>query len=103
MHIHGSFAVVDGKLQERVCIKGADGVITAITLNCAETPDSSHSGTLIPGFVDIHSHGGAGFYFSDLSPENVAAARNTLHMAPQLILHPLLPNQLAFLKNRSFA
>jgi N-acetylglucosamine-6-phosphate deacetylase len=32
---------------------------------------------LIPGFVDIHSHGGAGFYFSDLSPENVAAARNT--------------------------
>ena len=77
MHIHGSSAVVDGKLQEKVCIKGADGVITAITLNCAETPDSSHSGTLIPGFVDIHSHGGAGFYFSDLSPENVAAARNT--------------------------
>ena len=32
---------------------------------------------MIPGFVDIHSHGGAGFYFSDLSPENVAAARNT--------------------------
>ena len=77
MHIHGSSAVVDGKLQENVCIKGADGVISAITLNCAETPDSSHSGTLIPGFVDIHSHGGAGFYFSDLSPENVAAARNT--------------------------
>jgi N-acetylglucosamine-6-phosphate deacetylase len=46
-------------------------------VNCAETPDSNHSGTLIPGFVDIHSHGGAGFYFSDLSPENVAAARNT--------------------------
>jgi len=77
MHIHGSSAVVDGKLQENVCIKGADGVISAITLNCAEAPDSSHSGTLIPGFVDIHSHGGAGFYFSDLSPENVAAARNT--------------------------
>ena len=77
MHIHGASAVVDGKLQEKVCIKGADGVITAITLNCAESPDSSHSGTLIPGFVDIHSHGGAGFYFSDLSPENVAAARNT--------------------------
>ncbi|CAM8647046.1 N-acetylglucosamine-6-phosphate deacetylase [Candidatus Planktophila dulcis] len=77
MHIHGSSAVVDGQLQEKVCIKGSDGVITAITLNCAETPDSSHSGTLIPGFVDIHSHGGAGFYFSDLSPENVAAARNT--------------------------
>jgi len=77
MHIHGSSAVVDGMLKEKVCIKAADGVITAITLNCAETPDSNHTGTLIPGFVDIHSHGGAGFYFSDLSPENVAAARNT--------------------------
>jgi len=77
MHIHGASAVIDGTQKEKVCIKGADGVITAITLNCAETPDSSHSGTLIPGFVDIHSHGGAGFYFSDLSPENVAAARNT--------------------------
>ena len=77
MHIHGQSAVIDSTLKEKVCIKAADGVITAITLNCAETPDSSHSGTLIPGFVDIHSHGGAGFYFSDLSPENVAAARNT--------------------------
>jgi N-acetylglucosamine-6-phosphate deacetylase len=77
MHIHGASAVIDGTQKEKVCIKAADGVITAITLNCAETPDSSHSGTLIPGFVDIHSHGGAGFYFSDLSPENVAAARNT--------------------------
>jgi N-acetylglucosamine-6-phosphate deacetylase len=77
MHIHGSSAVIDGMLKEKVCIKAADGVITAITVNCAETPDSNHSGTLIPGFVDIHSHGGAGFYFSDLSPENVAAARNT--------------------------
>ena len=77
MHIHGSSAVVDGTLKEKVCIKAAGGVITAITENCAETPDSNHSGTLIPGFVDIHSHGGAGFYFSDLSPENVAAARNT--------------------------
>jgi len=77
MHIHGSSAVVDGMLKEKVCIKAAGGVITAITENCAETPDSNHSGTLIPGFVDIHSHGGAGFYFSDLSPENVAAARNT--------------------------
>jgi len=77
MHIHGSSAVVDGTLKEKVCIKAAGGVITAITVNCTETPDSNHTGTLIPGFVDIHSHGGAGFYFSDLSPENVAAARNT--------------------------
>jgi N-acetylglucosamine-6-phosphate deacetylase len=86
MHIHGASAVVDGKLQEKVCIKAVDGLITAITVNCADTPDSSSTGTLIPGFVDIHSHGGAGFYFSDLSPENVAAARNT-HLAHGTTTH----------------
>ena len=75
MHIHGASAVIDGTLKDKVCIKAVDGLITAITVNCTETPDSSSTGTLIPGFVDIHSHGGAGFYFSDLSPENVAAAR----------------------------
>jgi len=77
MHIHGQSAVIDSTLKKKVCIKSIDGLITAISFNCTETPDSSHSGTLIPGLVDIHSHGGAGFYFSDLSPENVAAARNT--------------------------
>jgi len=86
MHIHGSSAVIDGTLKEKVCIKAVDGLITAITVNCAETPDSSSTGTLIPGFVDIHSHGGAGFYFSDLSPENVAAARNT-HLAHGTTTH----------------
>ena len=86
MHIHGSSAVIDGTLKEKVCIKAVGGLITAITLNCAETSDSSSTGTLIPGFVDIHSHGGAGFYFSDLSPENVAAARNT-HLAHGTTTH----------------
>ena len=78
MHIHGAAAVIDGEIKNQVCIKAVDGFITAISTNCSETPDSNHAGTLIPGFVDIHSHGGGGFYFSDLSPENVAAARNTL-------------------------
>jgi N-acetylglucosamine-6-phosphate deacetylase len=77
MHIHGASAVIDGQLKEQSCIKSNAGLITSISFDCTETPDSFHSGTLIPGFVDIHSHGGAGFYFSDLSPENVAAARNT--------------------------
>ena len=77
MHIHGVSAVVDSQLKEQTCIKSDAGLITSISFNCTETPDSLHAGTLIPGFVDIHSHGGGGFYFSDLSPENVAAARNT--------------------------
>lgn len=77
MHLHGASAVVDGVLKKQICIKTDNGLITSISSRCAETPDSFHSGTLIPGFVDIHSHGGGGFYFSDLSPENVATARNT--------------------------
>ena len=80
MHIHGASAVVAGKLQGKTCIKATDGLITAISFDCTEAADSNHLGTLIPGFVDIHSHGGAGFYFSDLSPENVAAARN-IHLS----------------------
>ena len=80
MHLHGSSAVVNGELKEQTCIKANSGLITSITFNCSENPDSFHAGTLIPGFVDIHSHGGAGFYFSDLSPENVAAARN-IHLS----------------------
>jgi len=77
VHIHGASAVVDSELKEETCIKSDAGLITSISFNCNETPDLLHSGTLIPGFVDIHSHGGGGFYFSDLSPENVAIARNT--------------------------
>ena len=86
MHIHGSSAVIEAALKKEVCIKSANGIISAITFNCTETPDSSFSGTLIPGFVDIHSHGGAGFYFSDLLPENVTSARNT-HLAHGTTTH----------------
>ena len=86
MHIHGSSAVIEAALKKEVCIKSANGIISAITFNCIETPDSSFSGTLIPGFVDIHSHGGAGFYFSDLLPENVTSARNT-HLAHGTTTH----------------
>lgn len=86
MHIHGSSAVINGVLQKGICIKAADGIINSIESACLEKPDSSHPGTLIPGFVDIHSHGGAGYYFSDLSLENVTAARN-LHLAHGTTTH----------------
>lgn len=95
MHVHGSAGVINRTLEEKVCIKAVDGLISAITTNCAETPDSSLGGILIPGFVDIHSHGGAGFYFSDISPERIEAARNshrihgtTTHIA-SLVTEPL--------------
>ena len=62
MHLHSESAVIDGALKENACIKAVNGLITEISFDCTESPDSSYAGTLIPGFVDIHSHGGAGFY-----------------------------------------
>lgn len=75
MHVHGSSAVVDGALKERACIKSSLGIIQTITFDCKESADLACSGTLIPGFVDIHSHGGGGYYFSDVDPQNVETAR----------------------------
>jgi len=95
MPIHARAAIIDKKLTGDTCIKAVDGLITSISHGCAETPDSWYEGTLIPGFVDIHSHGGAGFYFSDTTPENVAAARSihlqhgtTTHIA-SLVTEPI--------------
>lgn len=39
-----------------------------------ESADVNIEGTLIPGFVDIHCHGGAGFYFSDIDRLNIESA-----------------------------
>lgn len=95
MHIHSSSAVVAGELQSKVCIKAREGLITEISTDCVEKAEHFYAGTLIPGFVDIHSHGGAGFAFSDLSAEKVAAARNihlthgtTTHIA-SLVTEPI--------------
>lgn len=94
-HIHAQSAVIDGAIKNRICIKSTSGFISAISHNCEEQPELSVQGTLIPGFVDIHSHGGGGFAFSDLSEENVVAARNvhlshgtTTHIA-SLVTEPL--------------
>ena len=48
-----------------------DGIIT----DCAEgnhnNADREINGVLIPGFIDIHCHGGDGFYFSDENDHNI--------------------------------
>jgi N-acetylglucosamine-6-phosphate deacetylase len=80
MHIHSHSAVIENQVKENICIKANDGIITVITSNCSETPESRYEGTLIPGFVDIHSHGGGGYYFSNPDLENIVHARNS-HMS----------------------
>jgi N-acetylglucosamine-6-phosphate deacetylase len=74
-HIHAASAIVEGKVAGNVCVEVSQGLISAITHNCLAPADRSVSGTLIPGFVDIHCHGGDGFYFSDTDLANIEKAR----------------------------
>ena len=67
MIIQASAAVVDGSLLDQVWIETSKGLITSINKGRHDFPDVSTDGVLIPGFIDIHCHGGAGSYFSDAS------------------------------------
>ncbi len=75
MHLHAARAIVDKDLLSDICIEINHGLITAINENCSAVAEYSTDSTVIPGFVDIHCHGGGGYYFSDLDIENVKKAR----------------------------
>lgn len=77
MHIHAAAAVIDNKILNNVCVQEEHGLITAISDSCSAPADIEVVGTLLPGFVDIHSHGGGGFYFSNTDVASVKKARAT--------------------------
>jgi N-acetylglucosamine-6-phosphate deacetylase len=74
--IQASGAIIDGSLHGDLWIESSDGVITSINPGIHSKPDSFTDGVLIPGFVDIHCHGGGGHYFSSSSVDSIAAAIN---------------------------
>jgi N-acetylglucosamine-6-phosphate deacetylase len=74
-HIHAAQAVVDGTIVLNLCVEISHGLISAISTQCSAQADHELTGTLIPGFVDIHCHGGGGFYFSDTDTSNIETAR----------------------------
>ena len=76
MIIQASSAIVDGSLVGDTWIESSDGVITSVNPGIHGNPDATTDGVLIPGFVDIHCHGGGGHYFSATSPESITAAIN---------------------------
>lgn len=76
MIIQASSAIVDGSLLGDTWIESSDGVITSLNSGIHSNPDTTTDGVLIPGFVDIHCHGGGGYYFSASSPESIGAAIN---------------------------
>ncbi|MEI6648405.1 MAG: N-acetylglucosamine-6-phosphate deacetylase [Actinomycetes bacterium] len=76
MIINAPRAVVEGAMMHNVGIHITDGVITKIGAT-VDDPDQSISGTLIPGFVDIHCHGGGGKSFSSLVDEDIETVIST--------------------------
>jgi N-acetylglucosamine-6-phosphate deacetylase len=63
--IQANQAVIDGQISESVWLEIHDGVIASITDGVHASPDQTVTGVLIPGFIDIHCHGGSGSYFSN--------------------------------------
>ncbi len=74
MIIQASSAVVNGAMMDELWIETSHGIITSINPGKHANPDTVIDGTLIPGFIDIHCHGGGGHYFSASSPDSITTA-----------------------------
>ena len=74
MIVSAQSAVIAGQIRENVEVTVEQGIITAVDCENGSQRKKDYSGVLIPGFVDIHSHGGGGFYFSDPNPTHVNQA-----------------------------
>lgn len=93
MNLVAAQAVIDGQLVDEVRIEITNGIISAIG---GEAPaDRRINGVLLPGFVDIHCHGGGGFYFSDLTAAGIEkvmhthSSHGTTSMMASLVTEPV--------------
>ena len=77
MIIQASSAVVDGQLLGTTWIEVSENLIRSINSGAHPAPDQIIDGTVIPGFVDIHCHGGGGKYFSALTPGEIHSVIET--------------------------
>lgn len=92
-------AFIDGKFQE-ACVTVEDGCISAVNPGGKHWDTDGHGGYLVPGFVDIHTHGAVNEDFSDGKPEGLvklsryyASKGVTSFLATTMTLkeHTLLP------------
>ena len=67
MIISAATVLIDQELQKEVWLEIEDGVIRSINTGTTPEYDHNYEGILIPGFVDIHCHGGGGKYFGSLT------------------------------------
>ena len=77
MIISAATVLIDQELQKEVWLEIENGVIRSI--NSGTTPEYDHryEGILLPGFVDIHCHGGGGKYFASLTDAEISQVIST--------------------------
>ena len=67
--IHAKHALIDSELKNDVFISVENGIITGV--DNSGKADQQIENILLPGFIDIHCHGGGRFYFSDENPAHI--------------------------------
>jgi len=93
--IQAAKAVVGHELIDNFWIETTNGFITKAEQGINGNAEITTSKVLIPGFIDIHCHGAAGFYFSDENESNkrkVITAHNshgTTGLMASLVTEPL--------------
>ena len=103
MIISAATVLIDQELQKEVWLEIEDGVIRSINSGTTPEYDLRYEGILIPGFIDIHCHGGGGKYFGSLADsqiEQVIAthrAGGTVAGLASLVTEPI-PNLIAQIK-----
>jgi len=69
--IQARSGVLGNKLTDDLWVEVTQGRISDISQGFHVAPDTVIEGTLIPGFIDIHAHGGGGSYFSAHSTDEI--------------------------------
>ena len=77
MIIQSTSAVIASQLVGHTWIEVAENLIRSVNSGVHPAPDQLIDGVLIPGFVDIHCHGGGGKYFSALTPGEIHSVIET--------------------------
>ncbi len=103
MIISAATVLINQELQKEVWLEIEDGVIRSINSGTAPEYDLRYEGILIPGFVDIHCHGGGGKYFASLTDSEISQviathrAGGTIAGLASLVTEPI-PNLISQIK-----
>ena len=103
MIISAATVLIEEELQKEVWLEIEDGVIRSINTGTSPEYDLRYDGILIPGFVDIHCHGGGGKYFASLTDSEITQviathrSGGTVAGLASLVTEPI-PNLIAQIK-----